>query len=180
MTSATMQNERLQQVFGGNDMPKTSFFNVIIFLAAIGSGIVGGIFYAFSSFVMPALARIPAAQGAAAMNSISVAVINPSFMAAFLGTAFLCLIVGIGSLFFWNQPGARFALAASVVYLVGCIGVTFAFNVPLNDKLAALADTAEAAVFWPHYLAGWNPWNHVRSVAGVLSAALFTVSLWQR
>ena len=114
------------------------------------------------------------------MNSISVTVINPSFMTAFLGTAFLSLLVGVGSFFLWNQPGAKFAFAASAVYLVGCIGVTMLFNVPLTDKLVSLADTPQAAVFWPQYLASWNPWNHVRSIAGVLSAALFTVSLWQR
>jgi uncharacterized membrane protein len=161
-------------------MHKTSFADAILFVAAIGSGIVGGIFYAFSSFVMAALARIPAAQGVAAMNSMSVTVINPSFMIAFLGTGVVCLIAGGSSLLHWSQPGAKWALAASVVYLVGCIGVTMAFNVPLNDKLASLADTPQAAAFWPQYLAGWNPWNHVRSVAGVLSAALFTASLWLR
>src|SRR5438477_8095061 len=123
-TSATMRSAPLQPAFGENDMHKISFVDAIIFVAAIGSGIVGGIFYAFSSFVMPALARIPAAQGAAAMNSMSVTVINPSFMTAFLGTGVVCLIAGGSSLFRWSQPGAKLALAASIVYLVGCIGVT--------------------------------------------------------
>jgi uncharacterized membrane protein len=31
----------------------------LTFAAAIGSGVVGGIFYAFSSFVMAALGRLP-------------------------------------------------------------------------------------------------------------------------
>jgi uncharacterized membrane protein len=175
-----MHNERLQREFGESDMQKASFIDVLIFLAAIGSGIVGGIFYGFSSFVMAALARIPAAQGVASMNSMSVAVVNPSFMTAFLGTGVLSFIVSVSSLRRWNKPGAKFALAASLVYLAGCIGVTMIVNVPLNDKLASLADTPEAVAVWPRYLAAWNPWNHVRSVAGVLSAALFTLSLWKR
>jgi uncharacterized membrane protein len=162
-----MRSEPLRPAFGGNDKHKRLFVDAIIFVAAIGSGIVGGIFYAFSSFVMAALARIPAAQGAAAMNSISVTVINPSFMIAFMGTGIVCLIAGGSSLFRWSQPGAKWALTASIVCLVGCIGVTMAFNVPLNDKLASLADTPQAAGFWSQYLASWNPWNHVLSMAGV-------------
>jgi uncharacterized membrane protein len=161
-------------------MVKGSFVFAIVFSAAIGSGIVGGIFYAFSSFVMTALARIPPAQGIAAMNSIGVAVINVSFMTAFMGTAVLCLVVGAGSLYRWNQPGAKAALAASVLYLVGCVGVTATFNVPLNEKLASMGDTAQAIAFWPSYVASWSLWNHARSLAGVLSAALFTLALSQR
>jgi len=87
---------------------------------------------------------------------------------------------GVGSFFLWNQPGAKFALAASLVYLVGRIGVSAFFNVPLNDRLASLADAAQAVAFWPRYLAEWNLWNHVRSVSGIVSAALFTAALSQR
>ena len=174
-----MYNELPQLAFGESEMNKPSFGLVVLFAAAIGSGIVGGIFYAFSSFVMAGLARIPPAQGVAAMNSISVAVINPSFMIAFVGTGILCLGVSVGSFFLWNQPGAKFALAASLVYLVGCIGVTAFINVPLNDQLASWADAAQAVAFWPRYLAAWNLWNHVRSVSGIVSAALFTAALCQ-
>jgi uncharacterized membrane protein len=161
-------------------MGKSSFAFAVVFAAAIGSGIVGGIFYAFSSFVMTALSRIPPAQGVAAMNSMSVAVINVSFMTAFLGTAILSLVVGVASPFLWNKPGAKFALAGSAVYLFGCVGVTMIFNVPLNDRLASMGDTMQAIAFWPSYLASWNLWNHVRSLAGILSAVLFTLAVSQR
>jgi hypothetical protein len=59
---------------------KTPLAIGLVFVAAVGSGIVAGIFFAFSSFVMAALERIPPVQGIAAMNSINVTVINPSFM----------------------------------------------------------------------------------------------------
>jgi len=44
--------------------------------ALLGSALVGGIFFAFSSFVMKALARVPSAEGIAAMQSINVVVLN--------------------------------------------------------------------------------------------------------
>jgi uncharacterized membrane protein len=158
-------------------MDRTLLATGIVFVAAIGSGIVAGIFFAFSSFVMAALARIPPAQGAAAMNSINVTVINPGFMSVFMGTALLCLIIGVRALFTWNQGGAKLIFAASLVYLMGTFGVTLIFNVPLNHRLASMTDPAQAIAFWPNYLAAWSIWNHIRTAAAVLSAVLFTWGL---
>src|SRR5215831_13706900 len=88
---------------------------------ALGCGLVAGVFFAFSTFVMNALARLPAAQGIAAMQSINVAVITPWFMAAFLGTAAGCFVLAVSSLFTWHKPGAVYLLVGSVLYLVGTI-----------------------------------------------------------
>lgn len=47
---------------------------LLTLISALGCGLIVGIFFAFSAFVMPALARIPPAQDiAAAMQSINVA-----------------------------------------------------------------------------------------------------------
>lgn len=149
----------------------------LAFAAAIGSGIVGGIFYAFSSFVMAALGRLPPEQGAAAMKAINVTVLNPSFMIAFMGTALVCLVLAGGSFFWWGRMGGTLILAASLIYLVGCFGVTIVCNVPLNDQLAAVAPAQEAAL-WSRYLDAWTAWNHVRTVAPIVSAILFTAVLY--
>jgi uncharacterized membrane protein len=50
-----------------------------VVIALLGSALIGGIFFAFSSFVMKALARVPSPEGIAAMQSINVVVLNPSF-----------------------------------------------------------------------------------------------------
>ena len=49
----------------------TNPIHLLTFIAALGSGLVAGIFFAFSNFVMKALARVPPAQGVAAMQSIN-------------------------------------------------------------------------------------------------------------
>ena len=149
----------------------------LTFAAAIGSGIVGGIFYAFSSFVMAALGRLPSAQGAAAMNAINVTVINPTFMMAFMGTTLVCLVLAGGSLFWWGRTGATLSLAARLIYIVGCFGVTMVCNVPLNDQLAAVASAQEPAL-WSRYLDVWTAWNHVRTLASITSALLFSAALY--
>lgn len=152
---------------------------VLIFAAAIGSGLVAGIFFAFSSFVMAALGRLPSDHGIAAMNAINVTVINPMFFLAFFGTAALCVAASAGVALRWTaNGGGTLVLLASAIYLVGCIAVTMVRNVPLNNALAAVTlGTPEAAALWTRYLSEWTFWNTVRTVAPVVSAVLFTVAL---
>ena len=154
---------------------------VATFAAAMGCGLVAGIFYAFSSFVMGALGRIPAPHGIEAMQSINVVVINRSFFLVFFGTAALCGVLLIGAWLWWSTPAGKLLLLASVIYLVGTIGVTMFCNVPLNNALAAVQPaTAEAATLWSHYLDRWTTWNTVRTVAPTVSMALFIAALMSK
>ena len=124
----------------------------LTFAAAIGSALVAGVFYAFSTFVMAGLGRILPEQGISAMQSINVTVLNPAFFLAFFGTAALCLALVAAAWIDWDRPGSGLILAASLLYLVGCIGVTMFANVPLNDALAAVQPgTPEAAILWTRY-----------------------------
>jgi uncharacterized membrane protein len=151
---------------------------VLIFAAAIGSGVVAGVFFAFSSFVMAALGRLPSDHGIAAMNTINITVINPGFFLAFFGTAALCLAASAGVALRWTTSSGTLVLLASAIYLLGCIVVTMVRNVPLNNALAAvMPGTPEAAALWTRYLSEWTFWNTVRTVAPIVSAVLFTVAL---
>ncbi len=51
--------------------------NAMILFCALGSALVAGVFFAFSTFVMKALGRLQPEQGIAAMQSINVTVLNP-------------------------------------------------------------------------------------------------------
>jgi uncharacterized membrane protein len=147
---------------------------VVTLLCALGSALVAGIFFAFSTFIMQALGRIPPEQGVAAMQSINITVINPLFLGAFLGTGALCLLLAIGAYFRWDQTSAKIAIIASLVFLIGVIGVTMVFNVPLNDQLAAVQPgTTNASILWTRYLQDWTFWNHVRTSAALVAAMLF-------
>ena len=127
---------------------------------------------------MPALARLQPAQGIAAMQSMNITAINPLFMLALFGTAVVCLFLTIPLLPKWNQPGTAYLLAGSLLYLVGAIGVTIAFNVPLNYALAKVEpDSIEGASFWATYLVSWTFWNHVRTVAAIMAAVAFTIAI---
>jgi uncharacterized membrane protein len=56
--------------------------------------------------------------------------------------------------------------------------VTMAFNVPLNQALAAVEPaSAEGGALWSRYLSAWTAWNHVRTSASLLAAASFIAAL---
>jgi uncharacterized membrane protein len=150
----------------------------LTFLAALGSGLMAGLFFVFSAFMMTALARLPAGQGMAAMQSINVAILNPAFGAAFFGTAILSAVLVVVAAFRWSDAGMAWLLAGGLLYLVGIIAVTMVFNVPLNDALAAAgADTPEGAALWTRYVAEWTAWNHLRTVSGLAALACFIMAL---
>jgi uncharacterized membrane protein len=147
-------------------------------LVTVGAGLIAGVFFAFSSFVMKALSQLPAEQGVAAMQRINVVVLNPLFLSAFVGTALLCGIGAAGAFFSWGTTRALLLLIAGLSYLVGCFAVTAAFNVPRNERLARLpAASPEAQAYWPVYVREWLFWNHVRTTAAAVAAASAAAAL---
>ena len=151
---------------------------IIAIVGLLGSGLAGGIFYAFSSFIMKALGRLPPATGINAMQSINVVVINPSFLGLFFATA----VVSVGAITVaftqWHAPEAPYLLAGALLYLVGTFGVTARGNVPLNHRLADLAATdPEAASFWNDYLQRWTRLNTIRTVAAGAAALMYSLAL---
>jgi len=150
----------------------------LTFFAALGCGLVAGVFFAFSTFVMKALSRLPHGAGIAAMHSINVVVLNSWFMAAFLGTAAACVLAMISSLLRWHDAHAVYLVVGSALYLVGTFLVTVVFNVPKNQALAKVTPAdPDGASLWATYLFSWTAWNHVRTAAALAAAASFTVAL---
>ena len=70
-----------------------------IFLTALGSGLVSGLFFAFSTFIMKALDRLPVDHGIATMQSINRTVLNYSFFVVFIGTTLTTVLLIIYTLF---------------------------------------------------------------------------------
>lgn len=150
---------------------------VLVLISAIGSGLIAGVFFAFSSFVMRALGRLPAEQGVAAMQAINITVLNPLFLGTFMGTAVLCLGLLAAALFRSHEPQMICVIAGSVLYIAGTFGVTMLCNVPLNEALAAAHAGPEATALWGRYLTTWTTWNHVRTGCAALAATMLTASL---
>ncbi len=149
--------------------------------AALGCGVMAGIYFAFSTFVMRALAGVPTTAGIAAMQSINEVIVSSAFLPLFFGTT----LAGIGlagwSLPHWGEPGTSALLVGGVVYVIGMFVCTVAFNVPLNDALAAVDPGGlEAAGVWSEYVERWTRWNHVRTLASAMASGLFIVAIVAR
>ncbi len=164
----------MTQIVDQSEDQVMSFFVTLVL--TLGCGLIAGVFFAFSTFVMKALAQQPTAQAIATMQAINITVINPWFMTVFLGTAIACIWVAITTLLNWRQPNAIYLLIGSLLYLVGTFGVTIGFNVPLNNALAIVdPSSADGATLWTKYLTNWTFWNHIRMVAAIAASALL---LW--
>ena len=151
---------------------------VVALLGVIGSGLMAGLFFAFSTAVMPALRRLRPAAGAPAMRQVNRSIQNPLFLVVFLGTGVLCLLLVVGAPLS-GRPGAVWIVIGALLYLVGCIGLTAAVNVPMNNRLdAANPVTDQGVAIWAHYLSRWTAWNHVRALACTAAVAALTVGIW--
>jgi uncharacterized membrane protein len=153
------------------------YLKTLTIIAAVGAGISGGVFFAFSTFVMKALGRLPAAQGLSAMHAINKAAPAPLFMLALFGTGAVGIAVSASALRHLDQRWAAYLLAGTALYLV-CVIVTVCYHVPRNDALALVSPTDPGAAHaWENYLSPWTAWNHVRTVTALAGSALFIIAL---
>ncbi|KVP50829.1 DUF1772 domain-containing protein [Burkholderia ubonensis] len=154
---------------------------VLLWFSAIGCGLMAGVYFAFSTFVMTSLGRLAPAAGVAAMNAINVDIGRSLFMPVFLGTTLASLALAILALLNRSEPGAIWIVAGGAIYVLGMFVVTMVFNVPLNDALSATdASSAEGGAFWARYLRDWTVWNHARTVASAAACGLFIAALAAR
>lgn len=150
----------------------------LLLLVCVGAGTIGGVFFAFSTFVMRALAQLPPNDAVAAMQRINAAVLNRLFLGVFMGTALLSAACVAEAFFPWSGTRSPWLLAAGMLYLAGSFLVTAACNVPKNKRLASFeAGSAQAAAYWPVYLQEWIMWNHVRTAASLASSACAALAL---
>lgn len=153
----------------------SDFLFGLTLVSALGCGLAAGVFFAFSSFVMKALDRLPAPQSIAAMQSMNVMAVTPIFMTVFLGTAVSCVLLVVLS---WRGAGSIFVVAGAILYLAGAFLLTVVFHVPRNNSLARVDPAAAgAAAIWEKYSTDWTAWNHVRAAASLAAAGSLVIAL---
>ena len=156
-----------------------STLTTIATIAAImGSALIGGIFFTFSSFVMKALARLAPSEGIAAMQSINIVVLNRWFLGVFMGTAVICMLLASFAVSRWEMSASPYLFGGAIAYVAGTWLVTILGNVPLNDRLAEVKPgDAGSSEVWQHYLVRWTRLNSVRTGAAMFAALLFCAGL---
>lgn len=151
---------------------------ILLWFSALSAGVMAGVYFAFSVFVMRALAELDHPAGMLAMRSVNRVIMRSAFLPLFLASSVACLALLAIGLLRAGEPGAWPMAAGGAVYLGGMLLVTMRGNVPLNNALEA-ADpvTPEGAAAWDRFLRPWMLWNHVRTAACLASLALFVVAI---
>lgn len=155
------------------------FVFILLKLSILAYAFVGGVFLAFSDFIMRSLAHTGGVGGVEAMQVINREVFRWVFMALFLGMAAVSFVVAIYSATQISGGPGTLILLGALVYLLGCFAVTVFFNVPMNEVLAGMDLAAESTrEYWTDtYLPRWTTWNTVRTVACAIAAGLMLVGL---
>ena len=154
------------------------FVQALTMLCALGAGAAGGTFFAFSTFTMKGLERLPPAQGAAAMQAINKEAPTPPFMLLLFGTGAAFVVLMVQAALHLDGPGAKLRLAAGILYVVGVVLMTAAYHVPRNNVLDGLdAESAAGIAYWATYLQEWVRMNHVRTIAPLVASLLLMIAL---
>jgi len=149
----------------------------LLWLSAIGCGLMAGVYFAFSTFVMTSLARLGPA-GATMMDAFNVDIGKSLFMPVFMLTTLMSAALAVMAMIGWSQPGSVAMLVGGVLYVVGMFIVTMVFNQPLNEALAAVDPAStQGAELWARYVSEWTFWNHVRTIASTASFALYIAAI---
>lgn len=155
-----------------------SALSILIITVMLGCALVAGVFFAFSSFVMKALSRLPPDEGIFAMQRINEFALQTSFLAVFLGTAAGSVALPLLSLTNSTPHPRLFLLLSCATYFIGTFLVTIVFNVPLNNSLAKLTNTTpDRQEQWVHYQVSWTAWNHVRTATSLIATCLLALAI---
>jgi uncharacterized membrane protein len=150
---------------------------VLLWFCVLGCALLGGLYFAFSAFIMKAL-RESGMAGVTAMNAINRVILRSAFMPLFFGTALASGALAVIGVMHVGAPGAIPLVAGGLLYVAGMFLVTMFFNVPLNNALQNVqAESRTGTAIWNDYLRRWTLWNHVRTVSCLGAAALFLCAL---
>lgn len=149
----------------------------MIVLLIVMTGLMAGIYFAFSVVIMKLLAELPTISGAKVMNKINDVILNTVFMPLFFLSTLLCVGVIIWSLTSWHEGRSVLEVSAAFIYIIGMFGVTAFGNVPLNNKLKRSERNEETlALVWKEYLHKWTKLNHLRAISCVVSTVMLIVA----
>ncbi len=141
--------------------------------ATLTTGLVAGVYYAYTVSVNLGLAAQPDASYVATMQAINERIENPLFFPSFFGAA-LFPLAALAAHYSRGPRSGRFWLVAlaCVLYIGGSFLLTAFVNVPMNEELARVASdvsAGELARVRAAYEGPWNFWNSVRTVFSFLA-----------
>jgi uncharacterized membrane protein len=144
----------------------------LVWFGVFGCTLMGGVYFAFSAFIMGAL-RESGMAGVTVMNAINRVILRSWFMPLFLLTTLASAALVVVGILRLPDANGILLIAGGLLYVVGMFGVTMLCNVPLNNALMAVTTESRTGMaIWNDYLLRWTRWNHVRTVSCLGAAVL--------
>lgn len=148
----------------------------LLVAGVVASGLIAGLFWGWAVAVGPGLAKVNDRTYVATMQAINVAIINPIFLTAFVGTIFVLAAASALSFGAGDVRRASWLAAAAGTYVVAVFGVTVGGNVPLNNQLEAFdlaaATDSQVSAARDAYERPWNRFHSIRTIASSVALAL--------
>jgi len=160
------------------------FEDIILVIGGILTGLCAGLLYAFSVAIVPALRHLTGKEHIAAMQSINVNILNPTFFLSFFGPA---VLLPLAAFLYRGRSPFGLLVAAAILYIVGTIGVTGVGNIPLNDMLAkwdvsklSEVDADQIRIAFQGPGSPWMQWHTIRTFAAIAATALVFLTCLSR
>ena len=145
-------------------------------IAIVSFGFIGGVYFAFSFFVMQSLNKVSYPEAIRIMISINTVILKSPFMFLFFFSSFIASLIFLENLILYKLISNEGF--ASIVFLIGMFLCTAIKNVPLNNKLADFDlndSTSNPEIEWNDYYKNWIKWNHIRTASCFSSMVLLLI-----
>lgn len=154
-------------------------FLLLCELAVITVTLSSGLFLTFSDFVMRSLKLSQTHAGIEAMQIINREIFSSLTMVLLVGNVALTAgLAGYAYFFTLNSPATTLLIVAAALYSFGAQGLTFLFNVPMNNHLDKWAhNSPEAATYWQVYVPRWTFWNYGRAITTAAAAICILIAI---
>jgi uncharacterized membrane protein len=155
----------------------------VLITSVLFSGLMAGLFYAWSISVTTGLANINDTNYLKVFQSMNRAILNPVFFIVFMGLPLSLLLLSY--LYYSSEISIQFIfiISATVIYITGVLGVTIFGNIPLNNALEALniesMNHEQMTSFRFGFESKWNKFNVIRTVCSSLSFFLLIMTCLQ-
>lgn len=151
---------------------------LLIAVSAVLAGLMAGFFFAYSVSVVLALETVSASVYTTVMQEINEKVLNVVFGVVFFGA--VVVPVGNAALMLtqegWATQYGQLFLAGVVIYLLGTFAVTMRIHIPMNEDIATWSP-ASPPDEWATVQTRWTRWNHIRTIAAILSFVLYLAAI---
>lgn len=156
------------------------FYKVLLLTGVVVLATMFGVFAIFSHTIMPGLKKTDDKTFVKSFQAIDKQIINPIFMLQFFAPL---AILGLAAYYAHKHHliEAKYIYIALVCYIVVFI-ITSAVNVPLNDGLKKVADTANAdslaSAREQFNEPKWQLFNHIRTLLTLAATGFTSAAIW--